>query len=203
MAADDVASPYVNVESNIVYIKKAKSCQDGELIYVANCQRKELHTLSWDGRVLSITCPFTNVYTRVNLSSSSSSRSSSSSITTTTSSSSSRSSSSSKFVVVVVEVVEVDVVVVVVVVLRTSSWLQAHKRYPVPTTSTCLNLSRIRTPHTDPVVEHFYTNGHSVADFRVMGLQKLNGFEEYRKTIEQLWKRKLRTFKPYGLNVKD
>ncbi|KAH3883074.1 hypothetical protein DPMN_007022 [Dreissena polymorpha] len=65
-----------------------------------------------------------------------------------------------------------------------------------------LNLSRIRTRHNDPVAEHFYTNGHSVAGFRVMGLEQLNGTDEYRKTIEQLWKRKLRTFKPYGLNTK-
>ncbi|KAH3833878.1 hypothetical protein DPMN_107194 [Dreissena polymorpha] len=48
-----------------------------------------------------------------------------------------------------------------------------------------------------------YTNGRSVADFRVMGLEKLNGTDEYRKPIEQLLKRKLRTFKPYGLNTKD
>ncbi|KAH3709978.1 hypothetical protein DPMN_069444 [Dreissena polymorpha] len=66
-----------------------------------------------------------------------------------------------------------------------------------------LNLSGIRTRHNDPVAKHFYTNGHSVADFRVMGLDKLNGPVEYRKTIEQLLKRKLRTFKPYGLNTKD
>ncbi|KAH3860996.1 hypothetical protein DPMN_023922 [Dreissena polymorpha] len=66
-----------------------------------------------------------------------------------------------------------------------------------------LNLSRIRTRHKGPVAEHFYTNGHSVADFCVMGLEKFTGSYEYRKTIEQLWKRKLRTFKPYGLNTKD
>ncbi|KAH3825518.1 hypothetical protein DPMN_127395 [Dreissena polymorpha] len=66
-----------------------------------------------------------------------------------------------------------------------------------------LNLSRIRTRHNDPVAEHFYTNGHSVADFQVMGLEKLNGSDEYQKTIDQLWKRKLRKFKPYGLNTKD
>ncbi|KAH3726555.1 hypothetical protein DPMN_052422, partial [Dreissena polymorpha] len=54
-----------------------------------------------------------------------------------------------------------------------------------------------------PVAENFYTNGYCVADFWVMGLEKINGSDEYRKTIEQLWKRKLRTFKPYGLNTKD
>ncbi|KAH3702041.1 hypothetical protein DPMN_077041 [Dreissena polymorpha] len=78
------------------------------------------------------------------------------------------------------------------------------KSYNVRNERHLLNLSRIRTRHNDPVAEHFYTNDHSVADFRVMGLEKLNGTDEYRKTIEQLWKRKqLRTFKPYGLNTKD
>ncbi|KAH3753700.1 hypothetical protein DPMN_188343 [Dreissena polymorpha] len=48
-----------------------------------------------------------------------------------------------------------------------------------------LNLYRIRTRNNDSVAEHFYTNGHSVAEFRVMGLEKL------------------RKFKPYGLNTKD
>ncbi|KAH3751779.1 hypothetical protein DPMN_186349 [Dreissena polymorpha] len=47
-----------------------------------------------------------------------------------------------------------------------------------------LNLSRIRTRHKDPVAEHFYTNGHSVADFRFMGLEQLNGSDEHLKTIE-------------------
>ena len=55
-----------------------------------------------------------------------------------------------------------------------------------------LNLSRIRTRHADPVAAHFYTDGHSVADFRVMGLEKLHGSDDYRRTMEQLWKRKFR-----------
>ncbi|KAH3770154.1 hypothetical protein DPMN_171437 [Dreissena polymorpha] len=33
-----------------------------------------------------------------------------------------------------------------------------------------LNLSRIRTQHSDPVAEHFYTDGHSMDDFQKMGL---------------------------------
>jgi len=49
-----------------------------------------------------------------------------------------------------------------------------------------LNLSRIRTRHADPVAAHFYTDGHSVADFRLMGLEKLHGSDDYRRTMEQL-----------------
>ncbi|KAH3857401.1 hypothetical protein DPMN_100008 [Dreissena polymorpha] len=35
-----------------------------------------------------------------------------------------------------------------------------------------LKLSRIRTQQSDPVAEQFYTDGHSVDDFRIMGLKK-------------------------------
>jgi len=38
---------------------------------------------------------------------------------------------------------------------------------------------------SDPVAEHFYTNGHEVAYFSVMGFEKLNGSAIYRKTMEQ------------------
>ncbi|KAH3796554.1 hypothetical protein DPMN_150123 [Dreissena polymorpha] len=48
-------------------------------------------------------------------------------------------------------------------------------------------------------LNHEYTHNFAF----IQGLEKLNGSDEYRKTIEQLWKRKLRTFKPYGLNTKD
>ena len=64
-----------------------------------------------------------------------------------------------------------------------------------------LNLSRIRTRHADPVAAHFYTDGHSVAVFRVMGLEKLHGSDDYWRTMEQLWKGKLRTYRPYGINT--
>jgi len=66
-----------------------------------------------------------------------------------------------------------------------------------------LNLSRIRTRHNDPVAQHFYTNGHSVADYSVMGLENLNGSAIYRRTVEQLWKDKLQTYRLYGMNVKE
>ena len=66
-----------------------------------------------------------------------------------------------------------------------------------------LNLSRIRTKHSDPVAQHFTTDGHDVSDFRIIGLEKLNGSAIYRKTMETLWKDKLRTYRPYGINVKE
>ncbi|KAH3831331.1 hypothetical protein DPMN_104594 [Dreissena polymorpha] len=52
-------------------------------------------------------------------------------------------------------------------------------------------------------VRTFYTDGHSMDDFQIMGLEKLNGLNEFRKTIEQLWKAKLRTYRPYGINVQE
>jgi len=66
-----------------------------------------------------------------------------------------------------------------------------------------LNLSRIRTRYDDPVAKHFYSNGHGKKDYRIMGLEKLNGSSEYRKTMEQLGKRKLRTYRPYGINTQE
>ncbi|KAH3802439.1 hypothetical protein DPMN_156116 [Dreissena polymorpha] len=41
---------------------------------------------------------------------------------------------------------------------------------------------------------------HSMNDFQIMGLEKLSGSDEYHKTMEQLWKGKLRT---YGMNVQE
>jgi hypothetical protein len=37
----------------------------------------------------------------------------------------------------------------------------------------------------------------------IMGLEKLYGNDQYRKTIENLWKNKLRTYRPYGVNTKE
>ncbi|KAH3750929.1 hypothetical protein DPMN_185468 [Dreissena polymorpha] len=70
-------------------------------------------------------------------------------------------------------------------------------------TSDILNLSRIRIQHSDPVAEHFYTDGHSMDDFQIMGVENLSGSDEYRKTMEQLWKSKLRTYRPYGINAQE
>ena len=66
-----------------------------------------------------------------------------------------------------------------------------------------LNMSRIRTRHADPVAAHFYTDVHSVADFRVMGLEKLHGSEDFRPKMEHLWKWKLLTYRPYGINTQE
>ena len=65
-----------------------------------------------------------------------------------------------------------------------------------------LNLSRIRTKYDDPVAVHFYTNGHSMKDFSVMGLEKLYGDDTYREIIENFWKTKLKTYRHNGINTK-
>ena len=41
-----------------------------------------------------------------------------------------------------------------------------------------LKLSRIKIKYGDPVVIHFYTDGHTIQDFSVMGLEKLHGDEQ-------------------------
>ena len=66
-----------------------------------------------------------------------------------------------------------------------------------------LNFSRIRNQTDDPVAKHFYTDGHTVKDFRVQGIEKLCGDDIFRKTHENLWKNKMRTYKPYGINTKE
>jgi hypothetical protein len=63
-----------------------------------------------------------------------------------------------------------------------------------------LNLSMIRTNKSDTIVEHFYSNGHSVQDFSVIGIEKNDGEETYRKVKESFWITKLKTLSPDGLN---
>jgi hypothetical protein len=63
-----------------------------------------------------------------------------------------------------------------------------------------LNFSRIRTGHPDPVGSHFRLNDHSADDLKVIGIEKINGRVMYRKTKEKLWKAKLNTYRPLGLN---
>jgi len=41
------------------------------------------------------------------------------------------------------------------------------------------------------------------AGFRVMGLEKVHDSDVYRRTMEQLWKRKLRTYRPFGINTQE
>ena len=65
-----------------------------------------------------------------------------------------------------------------------------------------LNLARIKTKYGDPVAIHFYTDEYTIQDFSVMGLQKFHSDEQYRKTIENLWKVKLSKYRPQGVNTK-
>jgi hypothetical protein len=44
-----------------------------------------------------------------------------------------------------------------------------------------LNFSMIRTKKSDTIAEHFYSNGHSVQDFSVIGIEKNYADETYRK----------------------
>ena len=58
----------------------------------------------------------------------------------------------------------------------------------------------IRTRKHDNVVEHFYSENHSVNDFMVIGIEKVFGEDTYRKVKESLWIKKLKKFSPLGLN---
>ena len=66
-----------------------------------------------------------------------------------------------------------------------------------------LNFSLIRRREPDPVALLFTNNNHSIKDFKVVGIEKICGDNMYRETIENLWKGKLRTYKPYGINTKE
>jgi hypothetical protein len=44
-----------------------------------------------------------------------------------------------------------------------------------------LNFSMIRTKKSDKIAEHFYSYGHSVQDFSVIGIEKIYADETYRK----------------------
>ena len=67
-----------------------------------------------------------------------------------------------------------------------------------------LNLSRIRTGRNlEPVSAHFRNENHSVRDYGIIGIEKTNKNEEYRKTREIFLINKLKTWKPLGLNVKN
>ena len=66
-----------------------------------------------------------------------------------------------------------------------------------------LNFSLIRRQQDDPVAKHFYTEGHTKDDYRIVGIEKLFGTDEYRRTREKLWMKKLHTYKPLGINTKE
>lgn len=66
-----------------------------------------------------------------------------------------------------------------------------------------LNLSLIRRETNDPVAMHFYTDEHTVEDYSVIGIEKLYKDETYRKFRENLWKKKLNTYMPFGINKRE
>ena len=63
-----------------------------------------------------------------------------------------------------------------------------------------LDFSMIRTKKQETVARHFYTEGHTLGDFKVVGIEKVFGEETYRKVREAFWIKKLRTLAPEGLN---
>ena len=58
----------------------------------------------------------------------------------------------------------------------------------------------IRTRKEDTVANHFYSDGHTVEDFSVVGIEKVYGEDTYRKVRESFWIKKLRTLAPEGIN---
>ena len=64
-----------------------------------------------------------------------------------------------------------------------------------------LNFSRIRTKYNDPMCQHFFNDGHTIDDFKVIGIEKIYKGVTYRQTKERLWKKKMNTYKPNGLNT--
>ena len=64
-----------------------------------------------------------------------------------------------------------------------------------------LSLSRIKTKYDNPVAIHFYTDGHTIQDFSVMGLERLHSDEQYRKTTENLLKVILSTYQPPSSSI--
>ena len=63
-----------------------------------------------------------------------------------------------------------------------------------------LDFSMIRTQKVETVAKHFYTDGHTLNDFSVIGIEKVYGDDTYRKVRESFWIKKLRTLSPDGLN---
>jgi hypothetical protein len=67
------------------------------------------------------------------------------------------------------------------------------------------HLSTIRTKKVEePVAEHFCQKDHKISDFRFLALQNTPADDTtYRRVQENIWIKKLGTFKPDGLNSKD
>ena len=66
-----------------------------------------------------------------------------------------------------------------------------------------LNVSLIRRETNDPVATHFNSGVHTVEDYNIIGIEKLYKNDIYRKYRENLWKKKLNTYIPFGINKRE
>jgi hypothetical protein len=66
-----------------------------------------------------------------------------------------------------------------------------------------LNLSLIRRECNDPVAIHFNSECHNVNNYSIVGIEKLFKNDIYRKYRENLWKKKLNTYAPSGINIRE
>ena len=66
------------------------------------------------------------------------------------------------------------------------------------------NFSRIRNEsNMNDLTQHFTrSNGHELSDYYIVGIEKIYQDDNYRKTREMFWMKKLKTLKPLGLNTK-
>lgn len=53
------------------------------------------------------------------------------------------------------------------------------------------------------VAQHFNNPGHTLSNFTVTAIEKLNHGEGYRRNKENFWIRMIDTFEPTGMNIKD
>ena len=66
-----------------------------------------------------------------------------------------------------------------------------------------LNISKIRTKKTeDLVANHSCNNNHTVENYKVIGIERVNGDVNLREVKESFWIKKLQTYEPQGLNKK-
>ena len=66
-----------------------------------------------------------------------------------------------------------------------------------------LNLSLIRRKTDDPVAIHFCTDSHNLSDYSIIGMENLYKGDIYRRFRENLWKKKLNTYAPFGINKRE
>ena len=66
-----------------------------------------------------------------------------------------------------------------------------------------LNFSKTRTKKTeDPVANHSCNNNHTVENYKVIGIERVNGDVNLREVKESFWIKKLKTYEPQGLKKK-